>query len=120
MTASKEDPNFLDLRDSFVPVFSGQPADYREWRQRIMIYHRKMAMTKRANESVLTIVSSFRGMVWRLFEDWSLEKLEKDDAFEKMLEVLRPENATSQRLRELLLTLAESSWSDIVDIYQRT
>ena len=99
MTASKEDPNFLDLRDSFVPVFSGQPADYREWRQRIMIYHRKMAMTKRANESVLTIVSSFRGMVWRLFEDWSLEKLEKDDAFEKMLEVLDGNFAYDQRMQ---------------------
>ena len=89
----------MDLRDSYVPVFSGQPADYREWRQRIQIYHRKMALSKRAGESVLNIVGSFRGVVWRLFEDWSLEKLERDDSFEKVLEILDGNFAYDQRVQ---------------------
>ena len=89
----------MDLRDSYVPVFSGQPADYREWRQRIQIYHRKTALSKRAGESVLNIVGSFRGVVWRLFEDWSLEKLERDDSFEKVLEILDGNFAYDQRVQ---------------------
>ena len=99
MTTPKEDSGYLDLRDSYVPLFTGQPADYREWRQRIQIYHRKMSLSKRANESVLNIVGSFRGVVWRLFEDWSLEKFEQDDSFEKVLEVLDGNFAYDQRVQ---------------------
>ena len=62
---------YLDLRDSYVPIFSGQPSDYKEWRQRIHLYHRKMSITKRGNESVLNIVGSFTGLTWRLFQDWT-------------------------------------------------
>ena len=80
--------SYLDLRDSYVPVFSGQPSDYREWRQRIHLYHRKMSITKRGNESVLNIVGSFTGLTWQLFQDWALEDLEKTDAFPKIIEVL--------------------------------
>ena len=79
---------YLDLRDSYVPIFSGQPSDYKEWRQRIHLYHRKMSITKRGNESVLNIVGSFTGLTWRLFQDWALEDLEKTDAFPKIIEVL--------------------------------
>ena len=32
MTTPKEDSGYLDLRDSYAPIFTGQPADYREWR----------------------------------------------------------------------------------------
>ena len=99
MTTPKEDSGYLDLRDSYAPIFTGQPADYREWRQRIQIYHRKMSLSKRANESALNIVGSFRGVVWRLFEDWSLEKFEQDDSFEKVLEVLDGNFAYDQRVQ---------------------
>ena len=78
----------MDLRDSYVPVFTGQPADYREWRQRIQLYHRKMSLTKRANESVLNLVGSFTGVTWRLFQDWGIDKLEKEDAFKKVIKTL--------------------------------
>ena len=54
---SSKDGTFMDLRDSFVPLFSGQPADYRE----------------RSTESVLNIVGSFTGVTWRLFQDWGHE-----------------------------------------------
>ena len=32
----KETAEFLKLRDSYVPVFLGQPSDYREYRKRLM------------------------------------------------------------------------------------
>ena len=96
---SKEENNYADLRDSFVPMFSGQPADYKERRQRFHLYHRKMTISKRAPESMLNIIGSFRGAVWRLFEDWSVEQLEKDDAFEKMLAILDGTYAYDQRVQ---------------------
>ena len=97
--SKEETAAYADLRDSYVPLFSGQPADYREWRQRIQLYRRKMLLSKRANESVLNIVGSFKGVVWRLFEDWSLEKLEKDDAFDAILQVLDGNFAYDQRVQ---------------------
>eukprot|EP00913_Durusdinium_trenchii_P008565 g8044.t1 len=87
-SSSKDGTPFLDLRDSYVPIFSGQPADYREWRARIHLYHRKLALTKRSAESVLNIVGSFTGVTWRLFQDWGHEELEKSDAFEEVIPTL--------------------------------
>ena len=87
-SSSQDGTSYMDLRDSYVPVFTGQPADYREWRQRIQLYHRKMSLTKRANESVLNIVGTFTGVTWRLFQDWGIEELEKEDAFKKVIETL--------------------------------
>ena len=84
----KESSGFLDLRDSFVPTFSGQPADYREWRQRLHLYQRKMAITKRGHEAVLNLVGSFTGVTWRLFQDWTIEELHKEDAFERIVRTL--------------------------------
>ena len=80
--------SYTDLRDSYVPTFSGQPADYKEWRQRIHLYHRKMMLTKRGNESVLNIIGSFQGVTWRLFQDWSLEELEKESSFDRIIATL--------------------------------
>ena len=56
-------------RDSFIPLFTGQPTDYKEWRKRISLYHQKMVLSKRAGESVLNIVGSLTGSAWRLVED---------------------------------------------------
>lgn len=58
----------MDLREWYAPVLSGQP-EYREWRQRIHLYHCKMAITKRGNEAVLNIVGSLTRVTWRLFQD---------------------------------------------------
>ena len=48
-------------RDSFIPLFTGQPTDYKEWRERISLYHQKMVLAKRSGESVLNIVGSLTG-----------------------------------------------------------
>ena len=45
-------------------------------------------LTKRGNESVLNIVGSFQGVTWRLFQDWSLEELEKESSFDRIIATL--------------------------------
>ena len=95
----KEGTVFTDLRDNYVPTFSGQPADYREWRQRIHLYQRKMALTKRQSEAVLNIVGSFTGVTWRLFQDWSIEELEADGAFDRIIKTLDSNFAYDARVQ---------------------
>ena len=82
---SSKDGDYLNLRDSFVPLFSGQPQDYKEYRKRLMLYHHKMKISKRTAESVLNILGNFQGVVWRLFEDFSVEDAEKEDGFGKII-----------------------------------
>ena len=81
----KETSELYNLRDSYVPVFSGQPSDYREYRKRLSLYHKKMQLSKRTGESILNILGSFQGVTWRLFEDFSVEDAEKEDSFSKIL-----------------------------------
>ena len=40
-TAATSAPEGANQRDSWIPVFSGQPSDYKEWRKRITLYHQK-------------------------------------------------------------------------------
>ena len=98
-TSSTEDTSYADVRDSYVPLFSGQPADYREWRQRVQLYYRKMTLAKKSSEGVLNIVGSFKGVVWRLFEDWPLDRFDKEDAFETMLKILDSNFSYDQRVQ---------------------
>ena len=86
-TAAK-DGDTLSLRDSYVPLFSNQPSDYREYRKRLNLYHKKMVISKRTGESALNIIGSFSGVTWKLFEDFPIENVEKGDAFSKILEKL--------------------------------
>ena len=75
-------------RDSFIPILSGLPADYREWRKRITIYHAKMVISKRPSESILNIIGSMQGVAWKLVEDFPLDKLEETKTFDSLLDIL--------------------------------
>ena len=78
----------VSTRDSFIPLFTGQPADYKEWRKRIHIYHRKMTISKRSGESLLNIIGSLTGTAWRLLEDFDLETAEKPESFNAVIKIL--------------------------------
>jgi hypothetical protein len=69
-------------------LFSGQPAEYRDWRKRINLYHQKMVLAKRKGESILNIVGSLTGFAWRLVEDFDVAKAEEDNAFQDLLKLL--------------------------------
>ena len=74
-------------RDSWmIPVFSGQPSDYKEWRKRITLYHQKMVLGKRRRELILKIVGSLTGKAWRLVEDYDVSKAEDESSFAELLD----------------------------------
>ena len=75
-------------KDSFIPLFDGQPSSYQEWRKRISIYHLKMKMQKRQAEAVLNIIGSLQGTAWKLVENFDLSKVDKDDSFDNILKIL--------------------------------
>ena len=87
-SAGTKEVETQNLRDSYVPLFSNQPSEYKEYRKRLNLYHKKMVISKRAGESVLNILGSFSGVTWKLFEDYPVEDVEKSDAFSKILEKL--------------------------------
>ena len=64
-------------RDSFIPLFSGLHSEYREWRQRINIYLKKMKLQKREQEATLNLVGSLSGTAWKLVESFPLDECEK-------------------------------------------
>ena len=76
------------LRDSFIPTFTGQPEDYREWRRRITLYHHKMKLGKRGGESFLNIVSSLTGAAWRLLENFDVSTAKGDNTFDDIMKKL--------------------------------
>ena len=75
-------------RDSWIPVFTGQPSDYKEWRKRIQLYYHKMVLGKRRGEAILSIVGSLTGTAWRLVEDFDVSKAEEASAFDNLLKLL--------------------------------
>ena len=75
-------------KDSYIPLFSGAPSDYKEWRKRLTIYVMKMRMAKKEAEGLLSVIGSLTGTAWRLLENFPIEDIEKAGAFEKMLKIL--------------------------------
>ena len=87
-TAASSAPDGANQRDSWIPVFSGQPSDYKEWRKRITLYHQKMVLGKRRGEAILNIVGSLTGTAWRLVEDFDVSKAEDESSFAELLKLL--------------------------------
>ena len=75
-------------KDNFIPLFSGQPSEYKEWRKRILIYQHKMVLAKRASEGVLNLIGSQTGTAWSLLEDFPLKDLELESTFNAVLKIL--------------------------------
>ena len=80
--------NYNITKDSYIPLFSGAPSDYKEWRKRINIYMMKMRVAKREPEGLLNIIGSLTGTAWKLLENFPIDEIEKAGAFEKMLKTL--------------------------------
>ena len=75
-------------KDTFIPLFSGAPQDYKEWRKRIHIYFKKMELTNRKAEAVLNLIGSLQATAWKLVEDFNLDDAGKDTAFRDILKKL--------------------------------
>ena len=88
MSTAATSPESPTQRDCYIPVFMGQPADYREWRRRIALYYAKMALSNRRGEAVINLVSTLTGAAWRLMEDFRVTTAGKEGTFEQILKVL--------------------------------
>ncbi|CAK9022179.1 unnamed protein product [Durusdinium trenchii] len=87
-TAEKEkkaDLDFVSARDSYIPLFDGTLSGYREWRKRILIYYKKMCLSKRQGEAILNLLGSLSGTAWKLCEDFDIEQAENDKALDHIL-----------------------------------
>eukprot|EP00435_Cladocopium_sp_Y103_P007119 s2224_g2.t1 len=49
------------MKDTYIPVFTNKPQDYREWRQRINLYRRKLELQNKPKEAVDTILAKEEG-----------------------------------------------------------
>ena len=56
------------LKDFYIPVFTNKPSDYREWRQRIQLYRKKLELQNKGKEAVLNVLTSLHGVAWRQIE----------------------------------------------------
>ena len=76
------------IKDTYIPVFNNKPEDYREWRQRINLYKKKLSLQGKEKEAVINLLTSLQGVAWRQVEH-EVEKLMDDSqGFQKTLDLL--------------------------------
>ena len=85
-SSSTLDTNFT--KDSYIPVFDGNPSSYQEWRKRISIYHLKMKLQKRSVEAVLNLIGSLQGTAWKLVENFDVTKIDQEKSFDDVISIL--------------------------------
>ena len=77
------------LKGSYIPIFSNKPQDYREWRQRILLYKRKLDLQNKGKEAVLNVLTSLHGVAWKQIEGHVDTILGKDEgAFDLLIKHL--------------------------------
>ena len=75
-------------KDNFIPIFNNRIADYREWRLRIGLYHRKMSLQNKKKEATINLLSSLSGLAWRQIEHSADKLVDEDDGITKALQML--------------------------------
>ena len=68
-------------KDNFIPRFDNTTSGYKEWRQRIPLHARRMAIRKRESEIGISVLSTLTGASWRQCEDLGVKDLETADGF---------------------------------------
>ena len=72
-------------KDSYIPVLSNRPQDYKEWRQRICLYKKKLDLQKKPKEATLNLLTSLTGVSWRQVEHLVDKVADETDGFEQVL-----------------------------------
>ena len=72
-------------KDSYIPLFSNRPQDYKEWRQRICLYKKKLDLQKKPKEATLNLLTSLTGVSWRQVEHLVDKVADETDGFEQVL-----------------------------------
>ena len=75
-------------KDNFIPLFTNNPREYREWRARISLYGKKVAVQNKTKEATINLLTSLQGIAWRQVEH-NADKLAEDaEGFAKVLQIL--------------------------------
>jgi len=69
-------------KDNFISRFD------KEWRKRIQLYARRLAIQKRASEMGISVLSTLTGASWRQSEDLEVKDLEIADGLGRILDRL--------------------------------
>ena len=79
----------MDLvKDTYIPIFSNRPEDYREWRTRIVLYKKKLDIQKKSKEACINLMTSLTGTAWRQIEHMVDRAAEDEQGFETILKEL--------------------------------
>ena len=58
-------PNGVDfVKDTYIPIFTNRPGDYKEWRKRILLYKKKSDLNKKSREATINLMTSLSGIAW--------------------------------------------------------
>ena len=76
------------VKDTYIPVFSNRPADYKEWRKRILLYKKKSDINKKGREATINLLTSLSGVAWRQIENLVDKATESEDGFQLILDEL--------------------------------
>ena len=87
-TATGGDGAYTGKADAYVPIFSGQQTDYREFRRRCDLYEAKMKLASREKETVFNIVTLLQGRAWDLIEDMGVDDLKAEGSYQAVLKRL--------------------------------
>ena len=74
------------VRDNYIPIFDGQPASYREYRMKVNLYFKKMALSNK--KTAINLLTSLAGPVWKQVEHLADSAPEQEDGFETILKEL--------------------------------
>ena len=76
------------MRDTCIPIFNNRVNDYREWRQRITLYKRKLVLQGKEKEAILNLLTSVHGVAWKQVEHMVESVVESSDGFDRWLATL--------------------------------
>ena len=89
MSGSKQETVSPDtLKDNYIPIFSNRPADYREYRARVLLYKMKMKLQKKPKEAVINLLTSLTGAAWKLVERDVEKLIESESGFDDTIALL--------------------------------
>ena len=63
---SSSNPTTDVTKDNVIPIFTNKTEHYKEWRQRIQLYYKKMALLNKKKEAAINLLTSLTDIAWRL------------------------------------------------------
>ena len=88
MAASAASRPYAAKAHEYVPEFSNKATDYKEFKKRVILYEKKMALANRKGETAFNVMAALTGRAWDAVEDMDMAELESDQGTKKLLDRL--------------------------------